>query len=80
VKNVSGWLRLVQAVYSACALAPFIGLGVFLFDRRAGVFVMLAGVVAYFGMHLLVGIVGYRQTMRRPWPKVPPVEDDEDEW
>ena len=30
--------------------------------------------------HLAVGIVDYRQAMRRPWPKVSPVEDEDDEW
>jgi hypothetical protein len=41
---------------------------------------MLAGVIGLFATRLGVGIVSYRQTMRRPWPKVPPVEDDDDDW
>ena len=27
---------------------------------------------------LLVGLTEYRRTMRRPWPKVPPLDDDDD--
>jgi hypothetical protein len=42
---------------------------------------MLAGVIGYVGMHLVRGVVHYRRTMRRPWPRVPPIEDDDDdEW
>jgi hypothetical protein len=41
---------------------------------------MLAGVIGLFATRLGVGIVSYRQTMRRPWPKVPPAEDHDDEW
>jgi hypothetical protein len=28
--------------------------------------------------HLVVGLVEYRRTMRRPWPQVPPLADDDD--
>jgi hypothetical protein len=44
---------------------------------------MLAGVIGNAGMRLAFGVVDYRQTMRRPWPRVPPIDaddDDEDEW
>jgi hypothetical protein len=58
----------------------FAGIGVFLLDHRLGVFLMLAGVLGLFVTRLAASVVGYRRTMRRPWPKVPPVEDDDDEW
>jgi hypothetical protein len=77
---VSAWARVFQVVYFAFALALFAGLALLLFDRRVGVFVTLAGFVGYLGMHLLLGIGSYRETMRRPWPKVPPIEDDDDDW
>jgi hypothetical protein len=54
-----------------------VGLLLLLFAPRPGVFLLLAGVSARIGSHLLLGILGYRQTMRRPWPHVRPlVEDD----
>jgi hypothetical protein len=45
---------------------------------RGGVFLMLAGVCGNISGHLLVGVTEYRRIMRRPWPKVPPLEDDDD--
>jgi hypothetical protein len=46
---------------------------------RGGAFLMLAGVCGNVGGHLLMGITKYRRIMRRPWPKVRPLADDE-EW
>jgi hypothetical protein len=46
---------------------------------RGGAFVMLAGVCGNVAGHLLMGITEYRRIMGRPWPKVRPLEDD-DEW
>jgi hypothetical protein len=40
---------------------------------------MLAGVCGNVAGHLLMGITEYRRVMRRSWPKVLPLEDD-DEW
>jgi hypothetical protein len=49
------------------------------FGWRPGGFLMLAGVCGMIGGHLVVGVVEYRRTMRRPWPAVSPL-DDEDDW
>ena len=76
---MSAWTRVFQLAYLGFALALFIGVALLIFSARLGVLLALVGFGGYVGMHLVVGIVGYRQTMRRPWPKVPPVEDD-DEW
>jgi len=46
---------------------------------RAGAFLMLTAVCGNIAGHLLIGITEYRRIMRRPWPKVPPL-DDHDEW
>jgi hypothetical protein len=78
--TVSAWARVFQAFYLAFVLALFAGIALLFLERRVGVFVMLAGFIGYVGMHLLLGIGSYRETMRRPWPKVPPIEDDDDEW
>jgi len=39
--------------------------------------------IAVFGLsttHLSVGVVAYRRTMSRPWPAVPPLTEDHDDW
>jgi hypothetical protein len=43
---------------------------------RPGAFLMLAAVCFRIAGHLAVGISEYRRIMRRPWPKVPPLDDD----
>ena len=45
---------------------------------RVGAFGMLAAVCGQVGSHLLVGVIEYRRTMGRPWPKVPLLSDDDD--
>ncbi|MCW2964833.1 MAG: hypothetical protein JWO17_2085 [Actinomycetia bacterium] len=46
---------------------------------RIGAFVMLTGVCGNIVGHLLTGAAEYRRIMGRPWPKVQPLED-EDDW
>jgi len=46
---------------------------------RTGGFLMLA-VCGMIGGHLLMGVSEYRRVMRRPWPNVSPLEDDDDDW
>jgi len=39
---------------------------------------ILAGVVAAFvASHVVISTVAFRRTMRRPWPRVEPVPDDD---
>jgi VanZ family protein len=45
-------------------------------SRRAGVIAAFAVVLS---MHLLAGVAEYRKTMRRPWPDVAPLTDDDEE-
>ena len=60
-------------------IAVFLAVGVFLAPFwMPGVFLALGAVVALFAIHLVAGIVGYRRIMRRSWPQVPPLEDDDD--
>lgn len=44
----------------------------------SGIYLALAGFGGHLMGHLIVGVVGYRDVMRRPWPKVPPLDDDDD--
>ena len=45
-----------------------------------GIYLALGALTVYFALNLVVGIVGYRRLMSRPWPQVPPLEDDDDDW
>jgi hypothetical protein len=45
---------------------------------RPGAFVAVAGLSGTVLFHLAGGLIEYRRVMRRPWPKVQPL-DDEDE-
>jgi len=45
---------------------------------RPGAFVAMAGACLIFAWHLAIGAWSYRRVMSRPWPKVSPIEDDDD--
>ena len=47
---------------------------------RPGVVVLLTGFVGALIAQLVVGLAGYRAAMRRPWPAVKALDDDEDDW
>jgi hypothetical protein len=38
---------------------------------------LVTAVVAFVGFNLVSAVWIYRRTMARPWPEVPPAEDDE---
>ena len=54
------------------------GIGAAFLGFHWGAFVAVAGVFLTFSWHLAVGILGYRRVMSRAWPKVTPIEDDDD--
>ena len=56
----------------------FAGAGAAALAWRPAAAVMVAGLAGVIGVHLLVGVAGYRTVMQRPWPKVPPLQDDDD--
>jgi hypothetical protein len=64
-----GWL-LAALLAAGVFLAPF---------WTPGIFLALGAVVALFAIQLGAAIVGYRHIMSRPWPQVPPLEDDDDD-
>ena len=49
------------------------------FGWRPGAYLMITGLLGDIVGHLLIGITEYRRVMRRPWPQVAPLDDD-DEW
>ena len=61
-------LTLVVGIFAAAA------------GHRWGAFAALGAIAVEFVVYLVAAIVIYRRTMRRPWPKVAPAEDDDDEW
>jgi hypothetical protein len=48
------------------------------FESRLAVFVALAAFSVTLAVHLGVSILEYRRIMRREWPKVEPLTDDDD--
>lgn len=54
------------------------GSGTIGFVSTAFVWVVAGFVTALIALHLAVGIWGYRRVMRREWPKVEPLADDDD--
>jgi membrane-associated PAP2 superfamily phosphatase len=48
-------------------------------DWEPGAYVMIGALASMVLAHLVVGVVGYLQVMSRPWPRVRPLED-EDDW
>ena len=49
------------------------------FGWREGAILMLTGFLGRVSGHLVTGFVEYRAVMSRPWPKVSPARDDEDD-
>ena len=69
---VAAWLsplwQLVLIVGGYCAA----------FGWRPGAYLLLTALLGLIGGHLVMGITEYRRIMRRPWPQVAPLDDDDD--
>ena len=48
------------------------------FQSRTAAYAALAGFLATVSVHVIVSVVYYRRVMAREWPKVEPLDDDED--
>jgi hypothetical protein len=46
---------------------------------RPAAFVMLGGAIMQMMLHQAVGIIAYQRVMRRPWPAVTPLIDNDDD-
>jgi hypothetical protein len=75
-------LWMMIAVYG-WALANFVLYGSVLiglaFQSRRAAVIAIASFTVVLLMHLAAGVFEYRRTMRRPWPAVRPLTDDEDD-
>jgi hypothetical protein len=76
---VLAWLYTVVDLVSLYLALGAVAAGV-VFDWKPGAWIAVCALFVHFAAHVTVGIVGYVQTMRRPWPSLPPLEDDDDDW
>jgi hypothetical protein len=63
---------------AATLVLLLVGLIVALNGSSAGAVVLIAGFALQIGTDIGVGVHRYHETMRRPWPQVAPVVDDDD--
>jgi uncharacterized membrane protein len=68
---VSGYNLLFLVLYGSM----FVG---FAFESRGAAFVVVGALLATLVVHIAVALINYRHVMRREWPKVEPLDDDED--
>jgi hypothetical protein len=47
------------------------------FGWRPAAWILVAVVAATVAGHVLIAAIRYRRTMRRPWPRVEPLSDDD---
>ena len=64
------------------ALGALVVVGLLLAFVDAGAGAILVGVAAgaLVAAQITIALIHYRRTMRRPWPAVEPLSDDDDEW
>jgi hypothetical protein len=74
------WMVVGVYLYALTQFVFYVGLlaGV-AFKSRSAMYTALAALAAVFTMHLVAAAIEYRKTMRRPWPKVAPLPDDDDD-
>jgi hypothetical protein len=46
---------------------------------RPGAIIAVAALAATVLIHVVNGVIEYRRVMRRPWPEVDPLRDDDDD-
>jgi hypothetical protein len=57
-----------------------VGAYVAAFGQKWGAYLMIGGLIAHFLVYWAFAFREYRDVMRRPWPRVAPVADEDDEW
>ena len=72
-RRQAAW-RMIDGVAGMLVLAGAVGAAL---DWRGGAFLAVAGILAAVVGHVAIGVADYRDTMRRRWPRVPPVVDDD---
>jgi Na+/glutamate symporter len=79
--RLTGRERTLSWALTALAVSLFVAVGLAVLLRsRIAAWAVVAIITAEFAIWLVTSIVVYRRTMRREWPKVEPLPDDEDDW
>jgi hypothetical protein len=73
----NGLYRLWALVSPVCTLVIIAGAYSAILDWRPGAFLAIGGLTALIGSRCTLAIIEYRRVMSRPWPKVPPLRDDD---
>jgi hypothetical protein len=47
---------------------------------RPAAWILIASVTTLVAGHIWISTAAYRRTMSRPWPRVEPLPDDDDDW
>ena len=61
-------------------LALIVGICAALLGRRWGAYLAVGSITIRFYAYLIGALWAYHKTMSRPWPKVAPLDDDDDDW
>jgi hypothetical protein len=74
----------VKMILSTAALVPLLlivgGGYVAVFGHRFGAYLAIAGLMLNIVRNLVIGVISYRHVMARPWPKVAPLLDADEDW
>jgi hypothetical protein len=57
-----------------------VGAALALAGWRAAAWLLVGALAAVTAGHLAISAVAYRRTMRREWPRVEPLPDNDDDW
>jgi hypothetical protein len=77
--NLPLWARAYRAASSATLLMLILGTLAAAARQRFGAYLLIAYLVVQIGLHIGIGLYGYREVMGREWPAVPPLSDDDDD-
>jgi hypothetical protein len=66
-----------STLYLSVELVLIVSMYAAAFGWRPAAFVMIGALGVIVLSHLTVGVVSYRRTMARPWPRVSPLDDDD---
>jgi hypothetical protein len=79
--GLTGRETLLSVVLTALTGALFAAVtAAVLFRWEPAAWAIVAIITAEFAVYLVVAVIFYRRTMRREWPKVEPLTDDDDDW
>ena len=73
-ERLSAFWAWLDVVFSGVLI---LGILLLVVSWRPAAVLVVGGLGGLFAGHIAIGAVAYRRTMRRPWPKVEPVPDDD---